>query len=147
MKKILTSVALSTLLISGMAQASSDILNVKKSPSCGCCGAWIDNMKDNGFKVNVENVENMNIVKQQNNIAQEHQSCHTATINGYVVEGHVSAKDIRNLLAQSPDVDGISVPGMPVGSPGMEYNNMTMAYDSVLFKDQKTVKVFNSFGQ
>ena len=147
MKKILTSVALSTLLISGMAQASSDILNVKKSPSCGCCGAWIDNMKDNGFKVNVENVENMNIVKQQNNIAQEHQSCHTAKINGYVVEGHVSAKDIRNLLAQSPDVDGISVPGMPVGSPGMEYNNMTMAYDSVLFKDQKTVKVFNSFGQ
>lgn len=141
------SVAVSTMFLSGVAHASSDVLNVKKSPYCGCCGAWIERMEEHGFKVNVEDIENMNVVKQEHNIAQEHQSCHTATINGYTVEGHVPAEDIRNLLAQKPDVDGISVPGMPVGSPGMEHNNMTMAYDSILFKDGQEVRVFNSHGE
>ena len=147
MKKTLMSLAVSTLFLSGVAQASSDILSVKKSPYCGCCGAWVERMQQEGFEVKVEDVQNMNFVKQQHNISQEHQSCHTATIDGYVIEGHVPAEDIRTLLAEKPDVDGISVPGMPVGSPGMEHNNMTMAYDTILFKDGEQIGVLNSHGQ
>jgi hypothetical protein len=96
-------------------------IRVVKSPSCGCCSAWVDYLKTKGFKVTVENREEFTALKRANGVTAELESCHTAFINGYVVEGHVPAELITRLIETKPaGVKGIAVPGMPVGSPGME---------------------------
>ena len=92
-------------------------MTVYKSPTCGCCGKWITHMEENGFQVNAVDVLEMNIVKQKYGVSRELASCHTAVVDGYVVEGHVPADDVKRLLSEKPDVMGLSVPGMPVGSP------------------------------
>jgi len=93
---------------------------VYKSPTCGCCENWVKHLKDAGFKVEAINKRNMNIVKSQFGVKQQYQSCHTAKIGKYFIEGHVPASDIKKLLAEAPDARGLAVPGMPIGSPGME---------------------------
>lgn len=108
-------------------------VEVWKSPSCGCCGKWISHLEANGFDVTVHNRRDMETVKNRMEIKQEHRSCHTAKVGDYVIEGHVPAGDIRTLLAEQPRIRGLSVPGMPMGSPGMEgsvrqpYKVITMA--------------------
>lgn len=96
---------------------------VYKSPWCGCCAAWVDHLEQNGFSVTVHEVEDLSPIKQMAGVPREQQSCHTAIIDGYVIEGHVPAIAIERLLAERPDVHGLSVPGMPQGSPGMEGPN------------------------
>ncbi|MCW8914254.1 MAG: DUF411 domain-containing protein [Magnetovibrio sp.] len=108
---------------------------VYKSPSCGCCGAWIDHVKDSGFEVEVHDVLDLSAIKAKAGVPGEMESCHTAMIDGYVVEGHVPADDIKQLLVERPDVNGISVPGMPIGSPGMEMGDEKEPYASVLFSE------------
>ena len=95
-------------------------ITVYKSPTCGCCNKWVDHLKDSGFEVKAYNRNDMPQVKQQLGIAPQYQSCHTALVNGYVIEGHVPASDIKKLLGEKADIHGLSVPGMPMGSPGME---------------------------
>ncbi len=96
-------------------------IHVVKSPSCGCCTAWVDYLKTKGFKVTVEHREEFTALKRANGVTAPLESCHTAFINGYVVEGHVPAELITRLIESTPaGVKGIAVPGMPVGSPGME---------------------------
>lgn len=97
-------------------------IEVYKSPSCGCCEKWVSHLEDNGFKVISHNQEDMSKIKSQFNISHELQSCHTAVINGYFIEGHVPAHDIKRLLSEKPFIKGLSVPGMPAGTnvPGME---------------------------
>lgn len=95
-------------------------ITVYKSPTCGCCAKWVDHLEQNGFSVVVHERHNMSPVKEQFGVDQRYQSCHTAVVDGYIVEGHVPAKDIKQLLAQKPDIKGLAVPGMPMGSPGME---------------------------
>jgi len=90
------------------------------SPTCGCCGAWVDHMRKNGFEVRVEHRNDLLAVKRELGVTPELSSCHTAVVGGYVVEGHVPADLVRRLLEERPDVAGLAVPGMPVGSPGME---------------------------
>lgn len=110
-------------------------LVVYKTPTCGCCKAWVSAMEDAGFTVEVHDVGDLAPVKHAAGVPSELQACHTARIGGYVVEGHVPAADIRRLLAERPDVAGIATPGMPVGSPGMEgpykdrYDVMTFGTD------------------
>lgn len=93
---------------------------VHKSESCGCCGAWVDHLRSAGFTVEVRNSDDLQPVKQRLGITPSMMSCHTAEVGGYFVEGHVPAADIKRLLAQKPDVKGLVLPGMPLGSPGME---------------------------
>ncbi len=101
-------------------QAALESITVYKSPTCGCCSKWVRHLQDNGFEVNAINRDDMNSVKSQAGIPRQLASCHTATIGGYVIEGHVPAADIKRLLRERPAVAGLSVPGMPMGSPGME---------------------------
>lgn len=130
--------ALATLtLISGHALAT-DVLN-HKSPYCGCCTEWTKHMQDAGFTVEEKLHENMNPIKQKLGITPELASCHTAEINGYVFEGHIPAEDIQAFLENPPrNAKGLAVPGMPMGSPGMEYGNE---------KDEYSVYAFNEKGQ
>jgi hypothetical protein len=93
---------------------------VHKSPSCGCCGAWVDHMREEGFAVEVRETDNLEPVKSRLGVPFGKGSCHTAEVGGYFVEGHVPASDVRRLLAERPDARGLALPGMPIGSPGME---------------------------
>lgn len=95
-------------------------MTVYKSPTCGCCQKWVEIMEAEGFTVVTEDVADMSVVKAEHGVLSNLQSCHTAIVDGYVIEGHVPADAIEQLLAERPDVTGLAVPGMPVGSPGME---------------------------
>ena len=95
-------------------------VQVYKSPTCGCCEKWVEHLRAEGFTVRTSDVADVTPIKLENGIAPELSACHTAFVGGYVVEGHVPASDIRRLLAERPAVAGLAVPGMPVGSPGME---------------------------
>lgn len=104
----------------GTATAEAAEMEVWKSPSCGCCGGWIDHMRAEGFTLKVHDVEDVTPVKMQHGVPGEMASCHTAVIDGYVVEGHVPASDVRRLLAERPKATGLAIPGMPQSAPGMD---------------------------
>lgn len=93
---------------------------VHKSASCGCCGAWVEHMRAEGFTVEVRDADNLEPVKARLGVPFGKGSCHTAEVGGYFVEGHVPAADIKRLLHERPDARGLALPGMPIGSPGME---------------------------
>lgn len=129
----LSKAALATLLAVGVvfvAHADPRI-EVWKSPSCGCCEGWIAHLKAEGFTVAKHDVDDVEPIKAANGVADDLASCHTAIVDGYVVEGHVPATDIRRLLAERPAVKGIAAPGMPAGSPGM--GSAAEHYDVVSF--------------
>ena len=98
-------------------------IEVWKDPFCGCCAKWIDQMKAAGFEISVHDTQSLRAIKKKHGIPPRLQSCHTAKVGGYVVEGHVPIADVQRLLKQKPNVIGISVPGMPLGSPGMEVSS------------------------
>jgi hypothetical protein len=102
------------------AQSPWPVMVVTKNASCGCCGAWVERMRATGFQVEVHDVDNLDPVKTRLGIPAGKGSCHTAEIGGYFVEGHVPAQDIKRLLAERPNAKGLVLPGMPLGSPGME---------------------------
>lgn len=106
---------------------------VFRSPDCGCCGAWVAHLEEHGFVVDVVMTNDMAAVKDRHDVPPSLRSCHTGLIDGYVIEGHVPAADIRTLLDQRPQAGGIAVPGMPVGSPGMEMGGQRDAYDVILW--------------
>jgi len=109
---------------------------VYKSPSCGCCGNWVEHLRANGFSVAVRERDDLTPVKTRLGVPDALQSCHTAEVGGYVVEGHVPAADIRRLLAERPpQARGLAVPGMPAGAPGMEDGRRRDAYQVILFGD------------
>jgi hypothetical protein len=112
--------ALAAGLISRPVAAAKPAIIVYKSATCGCCKLWVTHLKDNGFPTTAEDVDDLGSVKKKHGVPEALQSCHTALIDGYVVEGHVPADLIDRLLAERPQVAGIAVPGMPIGSPGME---------------------------
>ncbi|MBF0462017.1 MAG: DUF411 domain-containing protein [Magnetococcales bacterium] len=115
---------LMTLVLAGLvaspAPAETTHMVVYKSASCGCCGLWVKHMEQNGFTVEVKELEDMTAMKRQLGVPPNMDSCHTGVIGNYLIEGHVPADDVRRLLAEKPSVKGIAVPGMVVGSPGME---------------------------
>ena len=96
---------------------------VYKSPTCGCCNGWVEHMEAAGFVVDARNTTDLMTVKRDGGVPPQMSSCHTAIIDGYVVEGHVPAEQVKQFLAKRPEVAGIAVPGMPIGSPGMEGAN------------------------
>lgn len=122
-------------------------IDVYRSPSCGCCGEWIAHLEKNQFKVKDFIIEDVQAIKNKLGVAAELSSCHTALVDGYVIEGHVPASDIKKLLKLKPSVIGLSVPGMPVGTPGMEMGGQKDAYDVVSFDKEKKYKIFNHYGK
>ena len=96
---------------------------VYKAPTCGCCNGWIEHLEAAGFTVDARDVRDIMSVKVDAGVPTQMSSCHTALVDGYVVEGHVPAEHVKQMLADDPDIAGIAVPGMPVGSPGMEGPN------------------------
>lgn len=111
---------LAAVLWAVSAGAYAAEITVYKSPTCGCCKLWIDHLKQNGFKIKAHDTEDVVTHKQRLGLPPELASCHTAVVNGYVIEGHVPAADIKRLLKERPKIAGLAVPGMPMGSPGME---------------------------
>lgn len=110
-------------------------MTIYKSPWCECCNAWVDHLQANGITVAVERTGDPAPVKARFAVPDDLQSCHTATIEGYTIEGHVPAADIRRLLAQRPAGRGLAVPGMPAGSPGTEQGDAKEPYVVILFGD------------
>jgi len=103
-----------------MAASAAGVMTVYKDPHCGCCGKWVEHMKAAGFQAKVIDSGDMAAIKQARGVTRELASCHTTEIDGYVIEGHVPAADVRRLLEERPKVAGLAAPGMPMGSPGME---------------------------
>lgn len=126
-------------------KGSGQPITVYKSATCGCCQGWVDYLKTQGFRVESHDVENLDEIKAQNGLTDGRlKSCHTAIVDGYVVEGHVPADDIRRLLAQRPDIVGITAPGMPSMSPGM--NSLEpKGYDVLSFDARGKIEVFSRY--
>ncbi|MEQ1544593.1 DUF411 domain-containing protein [Methyloglobulus sp.] len=151
MKKVKHFLAIALLFSAGFAWAEAaqadekiDIM-VNRSPTCSCCGKWIEHLKQNSFNVKDVVSDDVQAVKNKYGVTQELASCHTAIVNGYVVEGHVPANDIRTLLKNKPDVVGITVPGMPTGTPGMEMGGKKDAYQVISFDKKNQHQVFSSY--
>ncbi len=108
-----------------VAAADLPAILVYKSPSCGCCNGWVAHLEAAGFAVETRDVQDIMSVKQDAGVPAAMSSCHTAIVDGYVVEGHVPAEHVVRMLEERPDFAGIAVPGMPIGSPGMEGSNPT----------------------
>lgn len=121
---------------------------VHKSPYCGCCGLWIEHMREAGFAVEVRNVASLNPIKQRVGVPLAKGSCHTAQVGKYFIEGHVPAEDVKRLLAEKPDAKGLVVPGMPKGSPGMEVPDGSVdAYSVELVGNDGSTSVFAQHGE
>ncbi len=121
-------------------------VEVWKDASCGCCGDWITHMEKNGFKITVHDTGN-NAVRARLGLPTKYGSCHTALVGGYVVEGHVPASDVQRLLRDKPQALGLTVPGMPIGSPGMDgavYGGRRDRYETLLVSRDGSSRVFQS---
>jgi hypothetical protein len=125
MKKgmIVGAVAVALVLMGSMMIRTADAapqITVYKSPACGCCNGWIEHLEDAGFEVQAVDTEDMATIKAANGIHSGLASCHTGLVDGYAVEGHVPADVLKRFLKEKPEMAGLAVPGMPIGSPGME---------------------------
>ena len=138
----------------GQRAYSTPVLTVYRSPSCGCCpkgyrfayGVWVDHAKKHGFKTEDIKTEEMEAIKQKHNVPAELASCHTTIIDGYVMEGHIPADDIKRFLAEKPkDLIGLAVPGMPIGTPGMEAKDIKQPFEVLAFNDKGEVEVFKKY--
>ena len=137
------SLAVTGARVRAAQQALPEVL-VYKTPTCGCCGKRVDHLRANGFQVKVIERDDLGDIRREWKVPRTLASCHTARIGRYVIEGHVPAADIRKLLATQPRVDGLSVPGMPIGSPGMEQGDTVEPYDVLAFNAAGDTKVFAS---
>jgi hypothetical protein len=119
------------------------LVTVYKSPTCGCCKGWVEHLRQAGFQVEVHDTADVQPVKEAMHLPAQLASCHTARVGGYTVEGHVPADVIAQLLREHPAVDGVAVPGMPMGSPGME-GGAPEHYDVVAFTKDGGTRVYAS---
>jgi hypothetical protein len=143
-ERVLTAVILGVSATALGAQ-SAPAVAVFKSATCGCCAKWVDYVRANGFTPTATNVDDLKAVKSKHNVPAPLHSCHTAIVEGYVIEGHVPVADIKRLLKERPAVVGLAVPGMPAGSPGME-GPPPQKYDVVTFDKQGKTRVYATHG-
>ena len=135
---------LSAMLLAGQLRAEVPI-EIYKTKTCGCCAKWVDHLKANGFAPKVTDVPSTAPYRQKYGVPERLQSCHTAVVRGYSVEGHVPAADIQRLLKEKPKAVGIAVPGMPMGSPGMEQGSRRDPYSVILFKADGATSEFQKY--
>jgi hypothetical protein len=133
-------------LLSGFASSNATAakpvaIKVYKTPQCGCCRSWVDHLRKNGFQVETVDMPDLSMVKAKYGVKPDLQACHTAIVNGYVVEGHVPADVIQKLIREKPAVRGVAVPGMPAGSPGME-GALKQAYEVYSFDKSGKTRVY-----
>ena len=131
----------------GARSAANTVVTVHKSASCGCCKLWVQHLRTAGFSVAPRDRDDLNAVKQRVGVPASLSSCHTAEVDGYFVEGHVPVEDIKRLLRERPDAKGLTVPGMPIGSPGMELGNRRDPYDVLLVHADGRTSVFSHHGK
>ena len=141
--------AAAVLLLTGSvgvtAQGQSTTVEVYKSPTCGCCSKWVDHLRNHGFAVRAINTDKIDELKTSRGVPRQVRSCHTALVGGYVVEGHVPAADVQRLLKERPAIVGIAVPGMPIGSPGMEVpGTKAQSFNVMAFAKDGSTRVFVS---
>lgn len=130
-------------VIAAQRQAAGPLVEVYKTPTCGCCAIWVEHLRSNGFRVQVTDRDDLTDFKTSRQVPRRVQSCHTAVVSGYVLEGHVPATDVQRLLKERPAVLGLAVPGMPIGSPGMEVAGMKpQPFDVIAFDKQGQMTVF-----
>jgi hypothetical protein len=151
MKKAFTAMVVGgAMLLGGIVaaqRAAGPTVEVFKSPTCGCCANWVKHLEANGFTTKVTDVDDITQVKAKYGVPGRLQSCHTAVVNGYVLEGHVPAADVQRLLKERPSVAGVAVPGMPIGSPGMEQGSLVQPYNVMTFDKQGQTSVFAAHGR
>ena len=132
--------------LASSAFAETHVLKVYKSPLCGCCGAWVEHMRSAGFRVETTDVTDLSPIKNKLGVFPELWACHSAVIDGYVIEGHVPAREVIRLLRERPKAIGLAVPGMPVGSPGMEQGSRRDPFQVILFSSTRR-SVFAAYPQ
>lgn len=133
------------LLQTGSVFAGEKSITVWKSPACGCCQGWVDYLNDNGFEVTTHNVDNLSGIKNDLGLTNRSlHSCHTAKIGDYLIEGHVPVSDIERLLAERPNILGLTAPGMPMMSPGM-HSIEPQGYDVLQFDKAQNATVFSRY--
>lgn len=153
MKRIVTFAALAVVtsvsVVALVAQGKPPGIAVYKDPTCGCCAKWVEHLRQSGFAPTVTETASVDALKTKHHVPQKARSCHTALVGAYVIEGHVPAADIQRLLKERPaGVIGLAVPGMPIGSPGMEVPGVkAQAYDVVAFSKDGRTSVFAVHGR
>jgi hypothetical protein len=143
MHRVVPAILVAMFVIAVASAQQRPVIEVYKSKTCGCCGKWVEHLKQHGFSVRTTDVENVSDIKEKYKVPSKLGSCHTGLVDGYVIEGHVPATDVLRLLQERPKVVGIAVPGMPMGSPGME-GPRAEAYEVVSFDQKNDVRVFSS---
>ena len=126
------------------SQVPAEKITVYKTSTCGCCSLWVKHLQANGFEVEAHDIDQQKLtgIAREAGVTADLQSCHTAKVGRYVVEGHVPAADIQRMLKERPAIAGISAPGMPMGSPGMEQGGVKQPYDVVAFTKRGQRSVF-----
>lgn len=148
-RRLILATALFAPLLAPFAVTAQNAVKVEvwKTPTCGCCEDWVKHLRDNGFAVTTHDVDDTGPIRRNAGMAN-YGSCHTAVVDGYAVEGHVPARDIRRLLLEKPDVAGLAAPGMPLGSPGMdgpEYGGRKTPHDVLLVDKRGGATVFQAY--
>lgn len=141
-RKLLLLIATPLAIASFAAPAAAAVINVVKTAACGCCGKWVEHMKKAGHDVRVTNVTDVTPTARRLGVPDDLRSCHTSSVGGYAIEGHVPAADIARLLREKPKAAGLAVPGMVAGSPGMEMGAMKQPYQVILFTRDGKRRVF-----
>ena len=139
-------VAVAATLVATKVTAAVPFIDVYKDATCGCCGKWVEHLRTNGFTVNVHNIPDIDGFRARARVPAALAACHTALIDGYVVEGHVPAADIRKLIDERPKALGLAVPGMPQGAPGMDAPHAG-GYDVLLFQADGATRVYHAYPQ
>jgi hypothetical protein len=142
MRKTFTAI----LLGLSVAVQAGGTISVYKTPTCGCCQEWVAHLEANGFEVSTYDMADLRSMKSMAGARPQHAPCHTALVDGYVVEGHVPAPDIQRLLNERPDIVGISVPGIPIGSPGMEHGDRRDNFAVISLEKDGSTNVFSLHG-
>ncbi|OZA29413.1 MAG: metal-binding protein [Hydrogenophilales bacterium 17-61-9] len=144
-RSILIALFIGSAAPAAWAAAGTPVVDVYKSPTCGCCNKWVDHLKANGFAVRSHDTQNVAAHKARLGVPAGYDACHTAQVNGYLVEGHVPAREIKRLLKEKPRARGLVVPAMPMGSPGMEADGRKDAYDVFLVNRDGSTQTYSRY--
>ncbi|MEO8338127.1 MAG: DUF411 domain-containing protein [Nitrospirota bacterium] len=143
-KRFIRSILAAPLAAAIRLNAAGPQVQVYKTPTCSCCSKWVQHLRANGFQVSVQDVAETVVYRRKYGVPEALLSCHTAVVEGYSLEGHVPASDIQRLLRERPKAKGLAVPGMPVGSPGME-STRSEAYAVMIFDDEGRSSVYQRY--
>ncbi|MEC9364756.1 MAG: DUF411 domain-containing protein [Pseudomonadota bacterium] len=149
MRFVLSCVFIVTMLVAGCSKTTPEgatLITVYKSPNCQCCSGWVKHLRQHGFAVRIKAERDLASIRAKLGVPEQLAACHTAVVDGYLIEGHVPASDIRRLISERPKANGIAVPGMPIGSPGMEVGERHDPYEVLLFDTSGETQAFTSHG-